>query len=134
MRIKHSTPFLLAIALLLGSCTTPRNITYFQDVTQGAVINPAEQLEIRVKPEDKLSIIVTTQDPALSNLFNLVQVQSKLGSGESSIAGGAGTSDGRISYYTVNRSGNINFPVLGELHIVGLSRYEVAEYIEKRLK
>lgn len=78
MRIKYQISSLLVSILLLGSCSTPKNITYFQDVAQGTVIDPVKQLDIKVKPEDKLSIIVTTQDPALSNLFNLVQVQTRL--------------------------------------------------------
>ncbi len=120
--------------MLLGSCSTPKNITYFQDVAQGTVIDPVKQLDIKVKPEDKLSIIVTTQDPALSNLFNLVQVQTRLGNTTTSTVGASNANDGRTSFYTVNKFGDINFPVLGELHIGGMSRYEVAEYIEKKLK
>ena len=132
--MKFTTKSLLAAALLLGSCSTPKNITYFQDVAQGTVIDPAKQLDIKVKPEDKLSIIVTTQDPALSNLFNLVQVQSRLGNTTTTTTGAPNVNDGRTSYYTVNKYGNINFPVLGELHIGGMTRYEVAEYVEDKLK
>lgn len=72
MRLKIITSSIITATLFLGSCSTPKNITYFQDITDGAVINPIQQLDIKVKPEDKLSIMVTTQDPALSNLFNLV--------------------------------------------------------------
>ena len=134
MRIKFITKSLLFATLLFGSCSTPKNITYFQDVAQGTVIDPAKQLDIKVKPEDKLSIIVTTQDPALSNLFNLVQVQTRLGNTTTSTVGASNTNDGRTSFYTVNKYGDINFPVLGELHIEGMTRYEVAEYVEKKLK
>lgn len=134
MRIKFPVSGLVALMLLLGSCSTPKNITYFQDVTQGSVISPAEQLDIKVRPEDKLSIIVTTQDPALSNLFNLVQAQTRLGNTTSTTVGAPNTNDGRTSFYTVDKFGNINFPVVGELHIGGMTRYEVAEYIEKKLK
>lgn len=134
MHFKYLASGFLAITLLLGSCSTPKNITYFQDVAQGSLIAPAKQLDIKVKPEDKLSIIVTTQDPVLSNLFNLVQVQTRLGNTTTSTIGASNTNDGRTSFYTVNRLGDINFPVLGEIHIGGMTRYEVAEYIEKRLR
>lgn len=122
--------------LLLGSCSTPKNIAYFQDVEAGSVIDTPKELEIKVKPEDKLSIIVTTQDPALSNLFNLVQVQTKLGSTTSSTSseGSSVSNDGRTSFYTVNKNGDINFPVLGEIHVGGMTRYEVASCIEEKLK
>lgn len=128
---------LMATLLLLGSCTTPKNITYFQDVKHEAVIAPAEIKDIIVRPEDKLSIIVTTQDLALSQLFNLVTTQNRLGqttSSTHSIMGATSTNEGRISYYTVDSEGDINFPVLGKLHVAGMNRAQVAAYIEQKLK
>ena len=132
MRVKLLTPAFIAAALTLGSCSTPKNISYFQDVATGTVIDPAKQLDIKVKPEDKLSIIVTTQDPALSGLFNLVTVQNRLGqtTGSTIQVGNMGTGgSGQTAYYTVDRQGDINFPVLGELHIAGMNRYEIAEHM-----
>lgn len=138
MRIKFLAAGLVFVALLLGSCSTPQNITYFQDVFNGTVINPAAQKDIKVKPEDKLSIVVSTQDPALSSLFNLVTVQNRVGqtTANTSQVGNMGSSggNGQVAYYTVNEQGDINFPVLGKLHIAGMNRYQVAEFIEEKLK
>ena len=134
MRIRFIASGVVCAALMLGSCSTPKNITYFQDVADGATVAPQQQLDIRVRPEDKLSIIVTTQDPALSNLFNLVQVQTRLGNTTSSTTAAPNTNDGRTAYYTVDSHGDINFPVLGRLHIGGMTRQEVAAYIEERLR
>lgn len=136
MRIRFILSGLLVTTLLLGSCSTPKNISYFQDVYTGTVIDPAIQTDIKVQPEDKLSIIVTTQDPALSQLFNLVTTQNRLGQTTSSTNSMYATSsnDGRTAYYTVNKMGDINFPVLGKLHIAGMNRFEVAEYIEQQLQ
>lgn len=133
MRTRLFSAAFIGAILFFGSCSTPKNINYFQDVYTGDVISPAKQLDIKVKPEDKLSIIVTTQDPALSQLFNLVTTNNRLGSSISSV-NTESSSNGQTSYYTVNRKGNINFPVLGEIHIAGMNRYEVAEYIEKKLR
>lgn len=92
-------------------------------------------LDIRVKPEDKLSIIVNTQDPALSALFNLVQVQNRLNSTTSSTAsvGAAMSNDSKISFYTVNSFGEISFPVIGKIHVGGMTREQVAECITEQL-
>ncbi len=136
MRIKLITTGVIAATLLLGSCSTPKNITYFPDLTTGTVVQAERQLEIRVKPEDKLSIVVSTQDPALSMLFNLVTTQNRLGQTTSSTntVGAASTnSSGQVSYYTVDSDGDIVFPVLGKLHIAGLTREQVAEKITEDL-
>ena len=121
------------IALLLSSCSTPTNVAYFQDLALGQQMLPASVYDIRVRADDKLSIVVSTQDAALSALLNLVQTQNRLDA--NAVPGRAqySSSDGRISYYTVDPEGNINFPVLGKLHIGGMKRSEVAEFIEKKL-
>jgi polysaccharide export outer membrane protein len=130
--MKKSVLPLTAGLLLLASCSTPKNITYFQDLTNGETIQPQKVYDIRVRPEDKLSIIVTTQDQQLSSLFNLVQAQTRL-TAAGTASGAANSSDGKTAYYTVSPSGDINFPVLGKLHIAGMTRSELAEFIEKKL-
>lgn len=129
MKLKYLSAFASA-ALLLSSCSTPKNIAYFQGLDSGAVVTASKVLDVKVRPEDKLSIVVSTQDPALSQLFNLVTTQNRL---ENSATSGAPSGNGQVSYYTVDSSGDINFPVVGKIHIAGLSREEVAEKIEEEL-
>ena len=119
---------LLVAFLFLSSCKTPKNIDYFQDVMTGTVITPTNINDIKIQPEDKLSIVVSTQDPALSSLFNLTNTQMAP-TGISSYAQGGN----EASYYTVSPAGDINFPVLGKLHIAGLTRSQLASFIENRL-
>lgn len=124
---------LLSISLLTG-CNTPKNIAYFQDVTNGENLQPASAYDIRIKPDDKISIIVNTQDPALSSMFNLVQTQNRLTSfGKVGDLTDGGYGESKSSYYTVDSEGDIKFPILGNLHIAGMKRSELARYIEKRL-
>ncbi len=122
MRAKFLMSGIVAVTLLLGACSTPKDVAYFPDLHTGSIVQANQMLDIRVKPEDKLSIVVSTQDPALSSLFNLVT---------SSSAGGGNASSS--SNYTVDSQGYIDFPVLGKLHVEGLSREELAEKITKDL-
>lgn len=126
-----------SVMLAVSSCTTPRNIAYFQDVTPGEVITPAERLNIKVRPDDKLSIVVSTPDPALTSLFNLVTSTNSIGSGSgsgSTIGSSATGGGGQTSLYTVDPKGFINFPVLGRLHVAGMSSFQLANFIESELK
>ena len=113
-----------AFVFAVSSCTTPKDITYFQDVTSGQTIQPLNRNDIKVRPEDKLSIVVSTQDPALSSMFNLVTTQNRIGSGGSggSLGSSAGGGSGNTSLYTVDADGDINFPVLGRLHVADMNR------------
>ena len=120
--------------IFLASCSTPKNITYFQDLQDGQVLQPQKVYAIKVRPGDKLTIMVNTQDPVLSSLFNLVESQNRLlSSGLSTGQASTISTDGRTGYYTVDSKGDINFPVLGELHIGGMKREEVASFIERQL-
>lgn len=84
--------------------------------------------EIRIQPKDKLSIVVSCKEPELARLFNLVQATNRVGQ-ENSIQ----QSDGRVSVYTVDSDGDIEFPILGKVHIAGLTREEISEKIAKDL-
>ena len=64
----------------------------------------------------------------LTNLFNLPIVSQQVGQESSS-----GTNRG-LSGYTVDSKGDIDFPVLGGLHVQGMTREEVAVYIKKELQ
>ena len=83
---------------------------------------------ITVQPEDKISIIVNSRDPQLTNLFNLPYVSQQLGLPSET----PGSSRG-VSGYTVDANGDIDFPVLGKVHVAGMKRQEIAEYIKGEL-
>ena len=136
--MKHNKSAILCASLLiaLASCTTPKDVAYFQDIKTGNTTQIQHQMDIRIRPEDKIAIMVTTSDPSLSTLFNLVQEQKRVLSTSATKLGETSTyqGNGETSYYTVDPQGNINFPVLGKIHVGGMTRYEVASYIENELK
>ncbi len=134
MRIKPILSFVAALLLLSTSCSTPKDVTYFPELKNGSIVKAERMLDIRVKPEDKLSIIVNAQDPALSALFNLVMVQNRISNSTSSTRSiDVSSNNNQTSYYTVDSSGDINFPVIGKIHIAGMTREQVAEFITEQL-
>ena len=118
---------------LLSSCGTAKNVVYFQDLKPGeSEITLPEVQVITVQPEDKISIIVNSRDPQLTDLFNLPIVSRQLG--QSLRTGGTttGSSQG-VSGYTVDAEGNIDFPVIGKIHVAGMKREEIAKFIKDKL-
>ena len=131
LSLNISSFLIVACMLSLCACSTPKDILYFQDLHPGeSEMTVADSLEIRVRPEDKISIIVNSRDPQLTDLFNLPYVSRQLG--RSSLQGSVGTSQG-VSGYTVDDQGNIDFPVLGKIHVAGMKRVEIASYIKDEL-
>ncbi len=127
MRIKLLNTVVFLMALIATSCSAPKNITYFQDLKADQQFTPTQIAEIKVRPEDKLQIYVSTQDPDLTQLFNL------MGQGGSSSMMMMGSNGRGGMMYTVTPHGTIDFPVLGEIKVAGMRRWEIANYIEQLL-
>lgn len=124
---------LAACAALLSSCATPKEVVYFQDLQQGdGTLAAVQAKEIRVRPDDKISIIVNSRDPQLTDLFNLPYVSRQLGQTLRSVTSTYGQSQG-VSGYTVDSDGNIDFPVLGKIHVEGMTREEIGRCIKDEL-
>lgn len=130
--MKKQLLFIIAAVLLLASCNTSKRITYFQDIqdykdTSGVVEQPAP--EIRLRPDDKISIIVNSKDPELTAMFNLPYTTRILGSTNENISN---TNQG-TSGYIVKRDGTIDFPVLGSISAGGKTREELSAFIKNEL-
>lgn len=123
-----------ALALMATSCSAPKEVVYFKDLMPGQeYVIPANTKPLRLEPHDKVTIIVSTQDARLNALYNLPVATTRLGRTSSDGQLSTSNEGGTVSPYTVDSQGNINFPVLGKLHIAGMTREEVAEYIRREL-
>lgn len=118
--VLQSSSYAVIILLLvsMASCSSPKNIAYFQDLTDAVVAVPAGA-RTQVEAGDKLTIVVKSKDEKLVNLFNLTLPGDRLGDG--------------YSDYTVTPEGTIDFPVLGKLKVNGMTRGELAAFIKGEL-
>lgn len=124
---------LIALEAVVSSCHTPRDVTYFSN------INDLDRLELndvgalRVLPDDRLSIVVTSKDPQLASLFNLPIMAQRISQPGVTSTSLSRSSSNEVASYVVDPSGNIEFPILGPIHIGGMKREEVAAYIRTEL-
>lgn len=129
---------LLATSLvLLFGCGTPKELVYMQDVADGTTIPTIAASPIRLKPMDQISVVVTGLDAQVSAMFNLPYYSRQLMSVES-ISGASGNmaninSNNSISGYTVDSKGEIDFPVLGKIQVLGKTREETSALIKQLL-
>ncbi|MBP5562319.1 MAG: polysaccharide biosynthesis/export family protein [Muribaculaceae bacterium] len=124
MKIKNLIP-IAAMLIFLGSCQTPK-LGYFQDVNTGAIEQMLAPRYITFQPGDKLFILVSSKNPELAYIFNLNIVSQYTPN-----TGALSTT--RVANYTVDANGDINFPVLGTVHVAGMTRSEVATSIREKL-
>lgn len=121
---------LIAI-FLLASCQSYKKVPYLQDV---AVVEQTVQQEnlydAKIMPKDLLTIVVSCTSPELAIPFNLT-----VASPASVVAGSSQlTTQPVLQPYLVDNEGKINFPVLGELKVGGLTKREAEQLIVDKLK
>lgn len=125
-KILKSLTLLSIITLFLSSCSSYKKVPYLQSPGDPdsliTIIPAAHKGTIRFRPEDKLSILVLTpKEPSGAKAFNLMETATNSG-------GSRGTGEELV--YLVDSQGNIDFPILGSLHIQGLTKEE----LENKLK
>ncbi len=117
----------MAMILLLGSCRTSKQIPYFQNADSISFAASRGLYDARIMPKDLLTITVHTTNPEVSQPFNLTVSRSVSSSGQLSTGGGS------LQGYLVDNNGDINFPVVGKIHVVGLTKTECQDLIESKV-
>lgn len=127
-----SSRFLLfafvAVLALATSCGQVKDIAYFQN----KIVDSPEKIDkhagIVIQPKDMLSIIVSSRNPELVAMFNLPVVTYQAGSEITSTSAYQ-----RLTGYIVDNDGYIDFPVLGQLKVAGMTRWELSEMVKNKL-
>ena len=131
-RLNNRHLLLILLPFILVACQSYKKVPYFQDVD---IVNQAEQQEklydARIIPKDLLTIVVSCTNPELAIPFNLtVASNAAMAASTSSYV----TTQPILQPYLVDNEGNINFPVLGELKLGGLTKKEAERLIIDKLK
>ncbi len=131
--MKRSSIFLfftvLAVMAISTSCTAYKGVAYLQDSQKFETKEIAtEMYDARIMPKDLISITVSTTDPEASIPFNLT-VPSTLTTQNKYL-----TSQPSLQQYLVENDGTIDFPVIGEITIGGLTKSETEALIKDKLK
>ena len=121
---------LLLIPLFIGGCSSYKKSIYLRndEVLEKAQQNN-KQYVYRVMPKDELTITVSTSDPASS-----VPFYRKIGQGKDQASSAQGMNNAKLLDYLVDNEGNIDYPVLGKLHVAGLTTRECEALIRKELQ
>ena len=124
--------FMLCLgALSLASCGSARKaqkeLLYLQgnlDTLPNRVVPVKEPV---IQPGDLLSIMVYSDNPEATAIYNQQQVAAPQS------AGGSGSADVSTSGYLVDEQGVIHFQSLGTLAVQGLTKRQLAESLTEKL-
>lgn len=120
---------LAAILMMTVSCRQERDIAYVKDATRDSAMLIDAQFSKGIQANDIIYIYVESQTPQATIPFN--QETNKI-----AVSNGSAINPGSSSVqgYLVNQDGDIIFPVLGKIHVLGMTHAELKSSIEERLK
>lgn len=123
----------MTLLLLLSSCAS-RKFVYWKNIQSETKCMENERYEAVIKPDDRLSIIVSSRNPELAIPFNRQDGSFYLAeNGQVSAASGGAAVLGDKGY-RVDVDGNIDFPILGTLHVEGLTLNQATDLIQQKIK
>lgn len=126
-RIKNYFFILLFLpALFLPSCKAYKKVSYLKD-TANEKIEKTKISESRIFPNDLLTIVINTSTPEASSAFNLPLAPTNI------ISNSAVNSSVGLQTYLVESDGTINFPILGKLTVIGMTKKQVETLIKERI-
>lgn len=124
-KLNSSLLLCIIVLLIFSSCGSRRNMVYLQqDSTQ--ITTLYEHYVPRIQVNDILTIVVTAADPKVTAPFN--PVSSMMSSNLTQQVDMA-----LRPTYTVDDKGDITLPMLGKIHIAGLTRVQAMEKLRTEL-
>ena len=116
-------------ALVLSSCAS-RNLVYFSDLprTSSNEMPIKNYVQPTIQPDDILGITVSSLNPESNVLFNNVILPTTANS--AGVIAATKVTEG----YLVDKTGFINFPVIGKVMLAGLSKEQATEKMTSEIK
>ncbi|WP_203257361.1 polysaccharide biosynthesis/export family protein [Hyunsoonleella ulvae] len=121
--------FLLIFGLSLNSCITNKDLVYLQD--KGTIVDDSAQIQSMVMPyrvqvNDILSINIKSTDSELQQLVAIFQPTQESN-------GLTNSQSLYFSGFTVDLHGNIEFPILDNINVLGYTTEEIEEKVKQAL-
>jgi polysaccharide export outer membrane protein len=115
---------LVFIIIIFSSCSTKKEILFFQDKSK--LNAPISYKAPKIQVNDILSIQVSTLQPELAFPYNLVQQNANIANAQ--------IENLKLQGYLVSPEGTINFPVLGTLPVAGKTSQELEVFLKTTLE
>lgn len=130
MKIKHLI-VLGIVAVMAAGCVTQKRLTYLRDAdaAKAEALNAqfTAQSQTIIRSGDALTIFVSALDKEAVTPYNLPTViYAQPGSNQVQTTP-------MMQYYIVDNNGDVTMPVLGQVHVAGMTRTEAEEAIRQLL-
>lgn len=117
-----------ASMVLLSGCGSTKDVAYFQNATTVDLSASKGLYDARIMPKDELSITVSTTDPDAATPFNLTVPTPYTQNTRSTY------SQAMLQTYLVDNQGNVEFPIVGTVHLGGLTKSEAESLLKSKIQ
>ena len=121
---------MIMLAALLVGCNATKRVVYDFNKDEAVKSVLGDGL-IRIKPHDRLTIVVTSQNSELAAPFNTPSSYNALSFNPMSPSPSSGSQS--LQVRTVDENGVLEFPMIGKVECKGKTRQELANEIAKRI-
>ena len=111
----------VTMILMMVGCGSSKEVAYWQNIDSISLAASKGLYDAKIMPKDELTILVQTTDPLTSEPFNLRST-------------GQTSSKNQITGYLVDNDGMINFPIVGKIHVAGLTKTECEDLIKSKIQ
>ncbi len=111
----------VTMILMMVGCGSSKEVAYWQNIDSISLAASKGLFDAKIMPKDELTILVQTTDPLTSEPFNLRST-------------GQTSSKNQITGYLVDNDGMINFPIVGKIHVAGLTKTECEDLIKSKIQ
>ena len=113
----------VAVSAIIASCSSYKDIVYFQNIDDVELKPLTTEFEAVIKKDDRLTIIVSGPDKTVTAPYNLTLAEM----------GATGSINGNPEIstltYLVDSEGYITFPIIGKIHVEGMTRNQLVDYL-----
>ena len=120
-RLFANLSFALMVIVTLSGCSSRQRVVYIQGADEIGTFQNENPYMLTIRPDDRLSIIVSCKEAELAVPFNLSLTQKAFSSATATISSNAGAPQ----TFWVDQNGEIEYPTIGKLKVQGMTRYEL---------
>ncbi|MCF7560765.1 polysaccharide biosynthesis/export family protein [Sabulilitoribacter multivorans] len=109
----------LIVIIFFNSCKSKKDIVYFQNAKNFETMVDTDTFTAKLKVGDIINIYVSTLDQTVTQPYNIVRSVG---------------SQGTLIDYLIDVDGNIDYPVLGKIKLLGLTVEEAKQLFKKKFE
>lgn len=121
---------MILLAALLVGCNASKRIVYDFNKEESVKAMLADG-QIRIKPLDRLTVVVSSQNPELAAPFNAPTSYNSLSHNPVGVSSSNGLQS--LQVRTVAEDGTMEFPLIGKVDCKGKTRKELSDEIAKKI-